>query len=171
MTRLQATLAGICIGMAGLAALGAGVWHYVLEEEGPQILERKWHVSEIEHLRGKAPPGDVWQVPGSPLIEPLSVLRAEWNETAFRGPDSWGYFLYYKARVKDAQLSQHLRAVEESELRALPASAMAHEPAWWTPQKSIPRGGLTELGIQSDNVFIETKGEEVFLYWMKSHEG
>ncbi len=171
MTRFQTTLAGICTGMAGLAALGAGVWHYVLADEGPQILNRRWYVSGIENLRGEVPPGDVWQFPRSLMIEPLSVSRAEWSEMAVLGRDSWGYLLYYKARVKDAQLSQHLRVVAESELRALPAAWAAHEPTWWTPQKSIPRVGVPQLSLQSYDVFIETTEEEVFLYWVKSHEG
>ncbi len=169
MKRLKVIFAGICTGMAGLAALGAGVWHYVVADEGPQILTRKWYVSGIEHLRGEVPPGDTWGFPRSLLIEPLSVSRAEWCETAFLGRDPWGYLLYYKARVKEAQLSQHLRA-EESDLQALPAAWAAHEPKWWTPQKSIPRGGVPQLGLQSDDVFIETTEDEVFLYWVISHE-
>lgn len=171
MTRFKTILAGICTGLVALGVLGAWVWHFMLADGGEQMEGgRKWYVSGIEYLRGVAPQGDVWQFPQSLLLEPASVQRAEWSETAFAGRDPWGYILYYKARVKDARLCEQLRTVADSGLRDLPGWA-AHSPQWWRPQRSIPRGGVPELNLRSEHLGMEVVDGEVFLYWIVSYEG
>ena len=79
MTRLNVILAGICTGLIALGMLGAGVWYYVLADDGPGMLNRKWYVSGIEHLRGEVPPGDNWQFPRSSLLEPRAWLAKPGN--------------------------------------------------------------------------------------------
>jgi hypothetical protein len=170
LMRLKTILAGIAAGLLALGALSAVGWYILLGDDGPQMLNRKWYISGIEHLRGEFPPGDVWQFPYTHLLEPTSIQRAEWSETTPLARAPWGYLLYYKARVKDPQLSQHLRTIAEHNLRPLPPWA-AHTPQWWNPQQSIPTNSIPQLPLHSDHLFITTTDGDVFLYWLVSHEG
>lgn len=172
MTRTQAIFAGALTGMAALVALAWVTWYYLFAEDGPLDFSREWSVSSLvmdaEHTMQI---NDVWQLPESLLIEPQNVQRVEWRDRVLLGRDPWGYFLYYRARVKDTVLSRHLRERATDEVKPLPVWA-TYRPTWWNPQKSIPAGRLTEQDLQSDDVFIETVGTEVFLYWVRApYEG
>jgi hypothetical protein len=158
MTRPKAIAAGICTGMICCGVIGAAAWHYQIADNSPQILPRKWFVSSPDRLDRKTLSSDVWLCPDSPLIEPVSIQRVEWEDPSLIGRDTWGYFVFYRARVADTRLSQHLRGVAVGELETLPSWA-THLPSWWNPQRSVPIDRLTQLDLQSDNVFI---------YWIRA---
>ncbi|MGV3661746.1 MAG: hypothetical protein ACO1TE_16285 [Prosthecobacter sp.] len=171
MTRPKAVFAGIFIGLLGCAALGAAGWHFLLREDGPQIpqmLPRKWWVNEPGSLSRETVCNDVWFFPDTPLIEPASIQRVEWGEASVLGRDGWGYHVFHKARVVDAALAAHLLRV------ALPAggraplpSWAAHVPKWWHPERSVPTAELSQLKLQSNDIFIESRGPELFIYWIR----
>lgn len=166
MTRLKAILAGICTGMIGLVVIGAAAWHFLLADSGPQILSRKWFVSSPDNLDRKTLSRDVWLCPDTPLIEPVCIQRVDWQDPSLVGRSPWGYFVFYKARVADIQLSRHLRGVAADGLKTLPSWA-THLPAWWNPQRSVPSDRLTQIDLQSDDIFIEVAEADVFIYWIK----
>ena len=171
MTRTKTILAGIGTGMVCLVLIFTAVWHYVFEDEGPQILTRKFFISTPESLNRKTISSNVWLWPDSPLIEPAGIHRVDWQDPSFVGRTPWGYFVFYRARVVDVQFSQHLRDVATSELKSL-ASWATHLPSWWNPQRSVPSDRLAQLSLQSDDVFIEETGGEVFIYWIRApYEG
>lgn len=173
MTRLQAIFAGILTGLIGLGVLAFMGWHHVsaILASPTEDFSRKWSVSGLDARGERTVSSDVWMWPESPLIEPGFIQRVEWQEGALVGRDAWGYYLYYRARVKDEALSKLLREMVTEELKPLPAWA-THQPSWWSPQKSVPRGRLTEVDLQSDDIFMEIVGTDVFLYWIRDpYEG
>lgn len=167
MTHPKAILAGICTGMICLVVIGAAAWHYLLADGGPQMLSRKWFVSSPDSLDRKTLSSDVWLCPDSPLIEPVGIQRVEWRDTAWIGRDPWGYFVFYRARVADAQLAQHLRGVALEGRKDLPSWA-THRPIWWQPQRSVYPDSIPQLGLQSDDISIEIIGADVFIYWIRA---
>lgn len=167
MTRVQSIFAGIVGGLLCLGVIVAGAWYCLHSDSGPQVLSRRWFCHSPGSLDRETLSNDVWQFPRSPLIAPVAVQRVEWNDTAFAGRDPWGYFLFYRARVVDAGFSQHLRDVAADGLKGLPSWAN-HVPPWWKPQKSIPSGEIPQLELQSDDVFIEIVGADVFIYWIRA---
>lgn len=167
MTRAKTMLAGIGVGMVCFVLICAAIWHGVFADDGPQIFSRKWFVSAPDHLDRKTLSTDVWFCPDSPLIEPVAVQRVEWRDTALVSRDAWGCFVFYRARVADAQLSQHLRGVATDDIKALPSWA-THLPSWWHPQRSVRSDRLTALGLPSDHVFIQEAGGDVFVYWIRA---
>ena len=167
MTRPKAILAGICKGVICFVVIGAAAWHYLLADSGPQILSRKWFVSSPDRLDRKTLSSDVWLFPDSLLIEPVGIQRVEWQDTSLVGQDPWGYFVFYRARVADVQLSQHLLGVAAGGLKTLPSWA-THLPSWWNPQRSVPSDRLTQIDLQSDDIFIEVAGADVFIYWIRA---
>ena len=167
MTRPKAIFAGICTGMICFVVIGAAAWHYLLAESGPQMLSRKWIVSSPDRLDRKTLSSDVWLCPDSPLIEPVGIQRVEWQDPSPLGRDTGGYFVFYRARVADAQLSHHLRGVAAGGLKSLPSWA-THLPSWWNPQRSVPSDRLTQIDLQSDDIFIEVTGADVFIYWIRA---
>ena len=153
--------------MICFVVIGAGAGHYLLADSGPQILSRKWFVSSPDCLDRKTVSSDVWLCPDSPLIEPVGIQRVEWQDTSFVGRGPWGYFVFYRARVADAQLSKHLRGVGAGGLKTLPSWA-THLPSWWNPQRSVSPDRMTRLDLQSDDIFIEIAGADVFIYWIRA---
>jgi hypothetical protein len=120
-----------------------------------------------DSLDRKTLSNDVWLCPDSPLIEPVGIQRVAWQDPSLIGRDPWGYFVYYRARVVDVQLAQQLRGMALDERKTLPSFA-THLPSWWNPQKSVPSDRLTQIDLQSADIFIEVTGADVFLYWIRA---
>ena len=167
MTRPRAILAGICMGMICLIAIIAAAWHYFLADRGPQLFSRQWSISSPDRLDRKTLSNDVWLCPDSPLIEPVGIQRVDWQDTALIGRDPWGYYVYYRARVADDQLAQQLRGMALDRREDLPSWA-THRPLCWNPQRSVPPHMLTQIDLQSDDIFIEVTGADVFIYWIRA---
>jgi len=167
MIRLKSILAGMCTGMICFIVIVAAAWHYFLADSGPQLFTRKWFIDSPDSLDRKTISSDVWLWPDSPLIEPAGIQRVDWRDTSFIGRDPWGYFVFYRARVADDQFAQHLRVVASDGRKDLPSWA-THLPAWWQPQKSVSSESLPQINLQSDDIFIEIIGPDVFIYWIRA---
>jgi hypothetical protein len=143
----------------------AAAWHYLLANSGPQMLSRKWFVSSPDHWDRDSISKDVWFFPTSPLIEPIGIQRVDWQDPSLIGRDPWGYFVYYRARVADDQLSQQLRGIALDRSKDMPSWA-THRPLWWNPQRSVPSDRMTQIDLHSDYIFIEVTATDVFIYWI-----
>jgi hypothetical protein len=130
--------------------------------------EKHWFVSEPKNLSKEAIANDVWHWYHMDALEPLAIQRVEWNSNPALGSKKWGYFIYYKGRLKDSNLAQSVKKAEHQweKYPGLPTWS-EHVPEWWTPESVIPSEIAAEVAGVQGFAFAKVIGDDVVVFCIK----
>ena len=101
-------------------------------------------------------------------LEPVDIQRVEWNSNPAFGSKRWGYFIYYKGRLKNPKLIQSVKKAEKNweKYPGLP-NWSKNVPRWWTPETVISSEIAAEVAGVQGLAFAKVAGDEVFVYCVK----